>query len=188
MLNMAVIVTGNVFPDPESAKQITSFFNKFDHRLINAFNGGDLQDDFVYFTTQEPERVQGGGKMFNVDGAFQVFSAAECSQMIEDKELQKSRNSKHIDKIPAHTFLESGAKHMRDRAEQRDSEEGERSMASTVQAFNAIEGMHLTESQGWRFMCMLKLSRASQGVFVADDYEDLAAYGGLAGEAASEGK
>ena len=87
-------------------------------------------------------------------------------------------------RIGAHEFLERGVSHMRDRAVQRDSEAGERSMARAVAAFNAQEGTNLTEAQGWRFMIQLKYARAVNGVFVADDYEDMAAYAGLAGEAA----
>lgn len=87
-------------------------------------------------------------------------------------------------RIAAHEFLERGVSHMRDRAVQRDSEAGERSMARAVAAFNAQEGTNLTEAQGWRFMIQLKYARAVNGVFVADDYEDMAAYAGLAGEAA----
>lgn len=86
--------------------------------------------------------------------------------------------------IKAHEFLERGAQHMRDRAVQRDAEDGERSMRRAVEAFNAQEGTNLTEAQGWRFMIQLKYARAVNGVFVADDYEDMAAYAGLAGESA----
>lgn len=86
--------------------------------------------------------------------------------------------------IKAHEFLERGAQHMRDRAVQRDANDGERSMRRAVEAFNAQEGTNLTEAQGWRFMIQLKYARAVNGVFVADDYEDMAAYAGLAGESA----
>ncbi|WP_444893418.1 hypothetical protein ACJJIE_02465 [Microbulbifer sp. TRSA001] len=88
----------------------------------------------------------------------------------------------------APTFLEKGAQHMRDRAEQRDSEGGERTMAKTVSAFNALYGTSLTEEEGWMFMVLLKQSRASCGVFVPDDYEDGSAYFGLAGEAAAKAR
>ena len=87
-------------------------------------------------------------------------------------------------RLTAPDFLERGAQHMRDRAAQRDKPDGERSMARAVAAFNAQEGTSLTEEQGWRFMVQLKYSRACAGVFVADDYEDMAAYAGLAGESA----
>ena len=90
-------------------------------------------------------------------------------------------------RLTAPDFLERGAQHMRDRAAQRDKPDGERSMARAVAAFNAQEGTNLTEEQGWRFMVQLKYSRACAGVFVADDYEDMAAYAGLAGESAARG-
>jgi len=84
----------------------------------------------------------------------------------------------------AHQFLEKGVQHMKDRAAQRDSEDGERSMKATVDAFNAMFGHKLTETQGWQFMVLLKMAR-SRNKFNPDDYEDGAAYTGLAGEAHS---
>lgn len=103
--------------------------------------------------------------------AYRICSERACSDSLTPR-------------IAAHEFLERGVKHMRDRAVQRDSDAGERSMARAVAAFNAQEGTNLTEAQGWRFMIQLKYARAVNGVFVADDYEDMAAYAGLAGEAA----
>ena len=88
-------------------------------------------------------------------------------------------------RIPAHEFLEKGVGHMKDRARQRDAEDGERSMKRCVEAFNALEGTNLTETQGWKFMVMLKMARSVSGDFTADDFEDMAAYAGLAGESAS---
>ena len=88
-------------------------------------------------------------------------------------------------RIPAHEFLEKGVGHMKDRASQRDAEDGERSMKRCVEAFNALEGTTLTETQGWKFMVMLKMARSVSGDFTVDDYEDMAAYAGLAGESAS---
>ncbi len=87
-------------------------------------------------------------------------------------------------KHSAHSFLEKGVKHMKDRAAQRDSEDGERSMKACVDAFNAMFGHNLTETQGWQFMVLLKMAR-SRKKFNPDDYEDGAAYTGLAGEAHS---
>lgn len=58
-------------------------------------------------------------------------------------------------------------------------------MAKTVAAFNALTGASLTETQGWTFMAVLKLARASQGRLQMDDYVDGAAYIALAGESAS---
>lgn len=86
--------------------------------------------------------------------------------------------------LSAHYFLEKGVQHMKDRAAQRDSEDGERSMKACVDAFNAMFGHNLTETQGWQFMVLLKMAR-SRNKFNPDDYEDGAAYTGLAGEAHS---
>lgn len=71
-----------------------------------------------------------------------------------------------------------------DRAAVRDAESGERSMARTVAAFNSIYGHNLTETEGWQFMALLKMVRASQGSYRADDYTDQASYSALAGESA----
>lgn len=88
--------------------------------------------------------------------------------------------------IEAHKFLETAVKEMVDRAVQRDSTgTGERSMASTVKAFNSLTGKDLTEKEGWEFMIMLKLVRGRQGSFRLDDYVDAAAYSALLGECAS---
>lgn len=86
----------------------------------------------------------------------------------------------------AHEFLQEGALAMAERAKSRDAQGGERSMASTVAAFNALTGHNLTEEEGWEFMILLKLVRGRQGGFRADDYVDGAAYCGLLGEAASK--
>ena len=71
---------------------------------------------------------------------------------------------------------------LQDRAACRDKPNGERSMARAVKIFNAMTDADLTETEGWKFMIALKLSRTEQGTFVMDDYIDLAGYAGLAGE------
>lgn len=88
--------------------------------------------------------------------------------------------------MKAPTFLQRGIDHMRDRATERDTPEGERSMARTVKIFNAWTDNNLTEEEGWRFMIALKQAREIQGNFNVDDYEDLTAYSGLLGECISE--
>lgn len=84
--------------------------------------------------------------------------------------------------------LRAGARHMEDRASQYDRPEGERSMDHTVKMFNILTGHNLTETEGWKFMALLKLVRASTGPFKLDNYEDLTAYGALAAESHSVGK
>lgn len=83
-------------------------------------------------------------------------------------------------------ILTAGIRHMEDRAATYDKPEGERSMATTVAAFNAITGHELTEEQGWLLMVLLKATRSQQGSYRADSYEDGAAYFALAGEAAAK--
>ena len=59
----------------------------------------------------------------------------------------------------------------------------ERSMGKVVEMFNTLTGHVLSEEQGWDFMILLKLVRASQG-YKADNYVDGSAYFGLEGESA----
>ncbi len=68
-----------------------------------------------------------------------------------------------------------------ERGKQYDGLNQERSMASTVAAFNAIYGTTMTELQGWHFMCLLKMVRQRAGGHV-DSAEDLIAYAALAAE------
>ena len=87
--------------------------------------------------------------------------------------------------VTAESILEAGAQHMRDRAATYDAPSGERSMEKTVTMFNALTGHGLTETEGWHFMQILKMVRASQGDYRADNFEDGAAYAALAGESAA---
>ena len=88
--------------------------------------------------------------------------------------------------MKASKIVEQALKHMRDRAATYDRPDGERSIGATVEAFNAItgDGLMNTEERGWLFMLLLKAVRSQQGDYRADSYEDGAAYFALAGEAA----
>lgn len=88
------------------------------------------------------------------------------------------------EKLSAADILRRAAELIEERGKQRDQENGERSMAKTVQAFNAIYGTRLTEVQGWHFMELLKMVRSAYGDYVADDFDDKVAYAALAAEAA----
>lgn len=85
-------------------------------------------------------------------------------------------------------LLEKAAGHLKDRAETYDKPDGERSIGATVAAFNAVtgDGLMNSEERGWLFMAILKMVRSQQGNYRADNYEDLAAYGALMGEAACD--
>lgn len=91
--------------------------------------------------------------------------------------------------VSAPDLLDAAAGHMRDRAKTYDKPEGERSMAQTVAAFNAITGRTLTESEGWLLMQILKdvRDRARQDAH-RDSLEDGIAYSALKAEARLAGK
>lgn len=67
-----------------------------------------------------------------------------------------------------------------------DKPEGERSMAATIAAFNAIVGSGLKESDGWLFMLILKQVRQYQTPgFHKDSAIDAIAYAALLAESLS---
>ena len=73
---------------------------------------------------------------------------------------------------------------MGDRGATYDSPDGERSMARTVTAFNAITGRDLSEAEGWLLMQVLKDVRQwSRPAYHADSAEDCIAYAALKAEA-----
>lgn len=89
--------------------------------------------------------------------------------------------------VTAPQLLEKAASHMRDRAATYDSPEGERSMAKTVAAFNAITGRDLTETEGWLLLQVLKEVRLFQRPgYHADSAEDCIAYAALKAESKSK--
>ena len=81
--------------------------------------------------------------------------------------------------IDAPAILRKAAQTIDDRAADRDLP-AERSMARAVGAFNTLTGQSLTITQGWLFMAVLKLARATAGKFNPDDQMDAAAYVALA--------
>ena len=94
-----------------------------------------------------------------------------------------------INPIPtAHHFLEAAKGHLGARAATYDKPTGERSMERTVKTFAALTDIQLTEEHGWLFMEVLKQVRSLQGKFKADNYEDLAGYAALRGEAAAKAR
>lgn len=83
----------------------------------------------------------------------------------------------------ATAILQRASNDIGDRATVRDTE-AERSMKRTVEAFNVMFNKDLTETQGWQFMELLKMSRSVGGNVREDDYRDGSAYAALAGECA----
>lgn len=89
----------------------------------------------------------------------------------------------------AQDLLHRAASLMDERGKQYDQRSGERSMASTVAAFNAISGYSLTEADGFLLMAILKMVRDQQRETPhRDSIEDLVAYASLYGEARQRGE
>lgn len=73
---------------------------------------------------------------------------------------------------------------LKERGKDRDNDE-ERSMAKTVELFNKLEETDLTETQGWRFMVLLKLVRQVNSKNKCEDsFIDTIGYSALLAEAA----
>lgn len=85
--------------------------------------------------------------------------------------------------MQATQILKEAAAIMDERGKQYDKPGGERSMAQTVAAFNAITGGTLSESDGWLLLALLKMVRDNQRQTPhADSCLDLVAYAGLYAE------
>ena len=89
----------------------------------------------------------------------------------------------------AQGLLSKARDHMLDRAATYDKPEGERSMGRAVEAFNAITGRDLEESEGWLLLQVLKDVRDRQRREPhVDSLEDGIAYAALKAEARLAGK
>lgn len=131
--------------------------------------------DWITYRGQAPE---GEVEVRYISGARQ-FGDAKNMDWSNVYKWRRPDNRKD-----AATVLRTAASLIEQRAEQRDSATGEKSMAKTIEAFNAIYGTQLTEVQGWHFMELLKMVRSAYGIYVEDDYLDKVAYAALAAEAA----
>jgi hypothetical protein len=87
----------------------------------------------------------------------------------------------------AQSFLTAAGQVMAERGRQYDLPGGERSMARTVQAFNAITRRELSASDGWLLMLLLKQARLFQcpGLHY-DSAMDAVAYASLLAEARAQ--
>lgn len=94
----------------------------------------------------------------------------------------RRRSNNRGSNVKANEILRQAADVIEERGKLRDTPEGERSMARAVAAFNVLTGASMTELEGWMFMSVLKLSRATAGAAHLDDFTDLAGYAALAAE------
>lgn len=87
------------------------------------------------------------------------------------------------DRHDATSLMAAGIVKINQRAITHDKGDGERSMAATVEAFNALTGCDLNESEGWVFLMVSKMAIGCQGgPFNPKTYSDLASFAGLTGE------
>jgi hypothetical protein len=84
----------------------------------------------------------------------------------------------------ASTLLEKTAEILNSRGQERDKDEGERTIPQLVTVFNALTGHNLSNEDGWIFMLLLKLVRMRGGVHKDDDYLDAIGYSALLAEQA----
>lgn len=141
-----------------------------------------IQEDVLYQTLVYLSHFP----IVDVDSGLEMKEIAKAAL----NEVWESDEQKEVPEVTASGVLQSAGSHILERGETYDSEGGERSMSATVQAFNAITGNGLKESEGWLFMVLLKAARAHQKhAYHADSYEDMAAYVALAAESkATESK
>lgn len=85
--------------------------------------------------------------------------------------------------MKAEQFLSKAKKLMEERGKTYDSAEGERSASKTADAFNAITGHSLSESDVWLMLLLLKQVRQwSKEEYHADSAEDSVSYAALLAE------
>ena len=99
-------------------------------------------------------------------------------------------NDQTIKPVQATDFLSKALTLLEERGKDYDQPQGERSMGKTVQAFNAITGHTLKESEGWLLLQLLKDVRqwSNPDSYHADSAEDCISYAALKAEALFEGK
>ncbi len=127
--------------------------------------------------------------IFEDDWQKQALSQIRKPQPSDDQESSaeiKTRRKESLQSHPikAQDFNRIGREVLLKRGQQRGKEEGERSMAKTVAAFNQLFDKDLTITEGYQFMACHKMSRSSFRVYRVDDYVDQQNYSSLAGESA----
>jgi hypothetical protein len=89
--------------------------------------------------------------------------------------------------VIASDVLRQAAEVIEQRGALRDKPDGERSMERAVAAYTALNGSKMDgELDGWLFLIVLKMARATAGKPHFDDLQDLVGYGALAAECLSK--
>ena len=119
----------------------------------------------------------------------QMHAEMECAAALESTDRHLSSDEPTPLRTTAQGLLSKARDHMLDRAATYDKPEGERSMGRAVEAFNAITGRDLEESEGWLLLQVLKDVRDRQRREPhSDSLEDCIAYAALKAEARIAGK
>ena len=119
----------------------------------------------------------------------QMHAEMDCVAALESTDRHLSSDAPTPLRTTAQGLLSKARDHMLDRAATYDKPEGERSMRRAVEAFNAITGRDLEESEGWLLLQVLKDVRDRQRREPhVDSLEDCIAYAALKAEARLAGK
>ena len=119
----------------------------------------------------------------------QMHAEMDCVAALESTDRHLSSDAPTPLRTTAQGLLSKARDHMLDRAATYDKPEGERSMGRAVEAFNAITGRDLEESEGWLLLQVLKDVRDRQRREPhVDSLEDCIAYAALKAEARLAGK
>lgn len=155
--------------------------------LIEIPEGAEL---LVYFSEDS--------KNYFYKGADEIF---KCNQWIKTtgvwsaldiklgyvREILWQRSETKNNRI-ASDIADAALKHIRERASTYDQQTGERSASKTAQAFNAITGKDITESEVWLILQLLKDVRQwSREEYHQDSAEDCIAYAALKAESLERG-
>lgn len=129
----------------------------------------------------------------NTTTVVQTTPAVTCTTKVEHSDsgfisITKAYESQPVEPMKkdrtAGDFLQNAQSILEQRGKQYDKPQGERSMAATVAAFNAITGQALTEPHGWLLLTLLKLVRDNQREAPHEDScMDLVTYSSLYAEA-----
>lgn len=108
---------------------------------------------------------------------------------VDPEAMGTAQAATELPDVKAPELLGRAAMHMHDRASTYDSPGGERSMGRAVEAFNAVTGRDLSESEGWLLLALLKQARLfTRSAYHADSAEDAIAYMALLAEARAAGR
>lgn len=148
--------------------------------VVRFFEDGDSVDHDNTILTVTPDLLETlvlSNLNVEIDNTPCQFEQLTVNDVIREKIV----TLKYGSTINPERLLQTASETIGNRAAIRDTDT-ERSMARTVNIFNAMTGLNLTERQGWEFMISLKLARGQQGGFNEDDYVDLAGYTALLAE------